>query len=142
MKKKYLIYTLLPLFVVTLLMADTSYATSTGFSKGNPGNMEKNRPQKFNQIAQAVANGKLTQAQADLINNKRAENRKVMDNQREKMRNMTPAEREVLIKTQADAMKKWASDNSIPEEYAPSCGGYGNGGEGRGLGRYGFNKGT
>jgi len=68
-------------------------------------------------INKAVTDGKLTQAQADLIVAKMAE----LKTQEEAMRSMTPEERKTTMKERMDTMKQWMTDNNIPQEFCP-CG--------------------
>lgn len=66
-----------------------------------------------NRLSQAVSDGKLTQAQADLIITKKAE---IKANHAE-LQNKTREERRQLIKEQHDALLKWAEENNIPSEF-------------------------
>jgi hypothetical protein len=61
-------------------------------------------------LAKAISDGKLTQAQADLIKAKYAEMKTFMDS----LKNKTQAERKAAIKTQMDSLKQWAATNNIP----------------------------
>lgn len=81
-------------------------------------------------LEQAVKDGKLTQAQADLIKAKHQELRQSMN-----LQGKTAAERQAALTAQADALKQWAKDNGIPEEYAQIGPGnmMGKGGMGRGM---------
>jgi len=75
--------------------------------------MEAKREQSMkDRMASAVKNGKLTQAQADLITAKMTELKTKHDSQ--KNATMTPEERMTVMKTEMDSLKKWASDNKIP----------------------------
>jgi len=104
-------------------------------------NVQANMQQRFvDEIKQAVTNGKLTQAQADLIIAKKAE----VDAQRASLQKDTSKNREEIVaemKTQQDALKQWAKDNNIPEQYLRFCGKGmpGRGGHG-GMGEGWFNK--
>lgn len=80
--------------------------------------MEKDR------LAQAVTDGKLTQAQADLIIAKHEE----LEKNRESLKDKTPEERRAAMKTQMDDLKKWADDNNIPLQYLHPGMGKGKGG--------------
>lgn len=64
-------------------------------------------------LATAVTEGKLTQAQADMITAKQAEMKTFMESLKDK----TEDERHAAMDTKRDELKKWAQDNSIPEEY-------------------------
>ncbi len=172
MKKKYLMYAILPVLGLSLLAGGTTYAAMAKTEKnGGPFKaiasaiaqkfnlntadvqtvidetleterirMEKNRP---NPLAKAVTDGKLTQAQADLIKAKHEEERAQMESDRESMENMTQAEREAAIKAHREDLKKWATENNIPEQYVMFFGKPGNRGNGvPGFGRPGFGKGA
>lgn len=69
-------------------------------------------------VAQLVTDGKLTQAQADAINAKRAE----LEVQREAERSSgdakTPEERKATREVHRTELDKWLSDNNISEDYA------------------------
>jgi hypothetical protein len=90
-------------------------------------------------LAQAVADGKLTQSQANLITDKRAElaaTRATIKPEMETQKEMTGEERAAQrekMQTRMEDLKSWAADNNIPEEYLPMLGGWGGHG-GRGLG--------
>jgi len=80
----------------------------------------KMKEQLATELSKVVADGKLTQVQADLITAKKEELQ---------VQRTTQKTREE-IQTQQDALKQWASDNNIPEEYLNLvCGG--------GMGEYG-----
>lgn len=64
-------------------------------------------------LAQAVSDGDLTQAQADLISAKHDE----LEKQRESLKDKTPQERRAAMKTQMDELKTWAEQNNIPLKY-------------------------
>ena len=61
-------------------------------------------------LAQAVTDGKITQAQADLITAKHEELKGFMESLKDK----TPEERHEAMQTKMDEMKQWAEDNDIP----------------------------
>lgn len=76
--------------------------------------MQTKMQEKFTEkIKQAVADGKLTQAQADLIIAKKAE----LCVQQENLQGKTKEEILTVQKTQRDALKQWAEDNNISLEY-------------------------
>jgi len=91
--------------------------------------METAREQKFaDYLAKLVSEGKITQTQANAINAKRAELAAKVDAQatqdKSDFRNMTADERKAAMEakkaqTQAEreALKQWASANSIPEQW-------------------------
>lgn len=161
--KKHLMFALIPVFALSLLAGGVAFASTDTAKKHTPfvkiaeaiatkfnlatsdvqtvidetmkaerAEMEKNRPEP---IAQAVKDGKLTQAQADLIKAKREEIKTAMESTRDSLKNMTQTERDAFIKTQKDALKQWATDNNIPEQYIMFIGGHGPGrGDGQGPG--------
>lgn len=95
--------------------------------------METERKKLFtDRINQGVTDGKLTQAQADKIIAKHAE----LETLRESLKDKTEAERQAAIKTQIEAVKKWAEENNIPSEFMI----FGGPGMGRGHGRMGEGK--
>jgi len=113
--------------------------------------MKNEREQKFaDYLAKLVSEGKITQTQANAISAKRAELAAKIPAQatqdKSDFRNMTADERKAAMEakkaeTQAEreALKQWASDNSIPEEYVPMVGLMGGGhGRGGGFGGPGF----
>ena len=62
-------------------------------------------------LDQAVKDGKITQAQEDLIIAKQTEIQTFMDSLKDK----TPADRQAAIKTEMDAVQAWAKTNNIPD---------------------------
>lgn len=76
--------------------------------------MEAKQEQNFaDRLAKAVADKKLTQAQADLIKAKLAE----LKASRDSLEGKTPEERLSAMKEQMASLKKWATDNNIPQGY-------------------------
>lgn len=76
--------------------------------------MEAQQAKNFSdRLAQAVSDKKLTQTQANLIIAKQAE----LKAARENAKDQTPAERLAAMKEQMASLKKWATDNNIPEGY-------------------------
>ncbi len=75
--------------------------------------MEKTR------LDAAVKSGTITQVQEDLIITKQAEMKTTMESLADK----TQTEREAAMKTQMDALKQWATDNKIPEQFMMFGGG-------------------
>lgn len=65
------------------------------------------------QLAQAVTDGKITQAQADLITAKHSELKTFMESLKDK----TMEESREAMKTKMDELKQWAEDNDIPLQY-------------------------
>jgi len=66
-------------------------------------------------LAQAVTDGKLTQAQADLITAKHQE----LQANKPDLTGKTPEEIKAIIKTQMETLKTWATDNGIPNGFFP-----------------------
>jgi hypothetical protein len=75
--------------------------------------MEKTRLDK------AVTDGKITQAQEDLIIAKQAEIKTFTDSLKDKSK----ADRDAAMKTEMAAIKQWATDHKIPEIFLPLGGG-------------------
>ncbi len=69
------------------------------------------------EVAQLVKDGKLTQAQADLINAKRTELQKTRNANRGNMSSKTDTERKAAMDAERTALDKWFTDNSIPTDY-------------------------
>ena len=83
-------------------------------------------------LAKAVTDGKLTQAQSDLIIAKKAE----LQAQTIDLKDKTKEEVQTIMKTNMDSLKQWASDNNIPINYIQL--GFGGHGKGDMMGRGGF----
>lgn len=93
----------------------------------NRSQMEAQRETEVkDQVAQLVKDGKLTQAQADLINTKRVEL------QKEREANRTSDQSKSDMEARKTALDKWFSDNNIPTDYRYLVfgGGHGHGGPG------------
>jgi uncharacterized membrane protein YwzB len=75
-------------------------------------------------LDQAVKDGKITQAQEDLIIAKQAEVKAFRDGLKDK----TGADRQAAMKTETQSIKDWATANNIPEQYVIFAG------RGRGMG--------
>ena len=98
--------------------------------------MQEQREEVFgDRLAKAVADGKLTQAQADLI---LAEKAKVQA-QIEALEGKTGSERQAAMKQIMDAAKQWATDNNISQGYMMF--GFGGPGKGKGFGLRGVGAG-
>ena len=81
--------------------------------------METQREQEVkDQVAQLVKDGKLTQAQADKINAKRAELVKEREANRTSEQNLTDAQRKTKMEERKTALDTWLKDNSIDSQYA------------------------
>jgi hypothetical protein len=77
-------------------------------------------------LDQAVTDGKITQAQEDLIVAKQAEEQTFQDS----LKSMSQTDRDTAMKAHMTALQKWATDNSIPQQYLMM----GHGGPGGGHG--------
>lgn len=64
-------------------------------------------------LAQAVKDGKITEAQKQLILKKHAEMKAEQDRNRDTMRNMTPAERKTAMEKKRAELQAWAKENGI-----------------------------
>lgn len=81
--------------------------------------MEAQREQEAkDQVAQLVTDGKLSQAQADAINTKRAELEKERETNRSSGQNKTQAERKAEMESRKTALDTWLKDNGISTDYA------------------------
>lgn len=70
------------------------------------------------EVAQLVKDGKLTQAQADAINAKRAEMKKEREEHRTADRStMTDEKRKAEMESHKTELNNWAEENNIPAEY-------------------------
>ena len=100
---------------------------------------EKRAENAAEHLAKAVADGKLTQAQADAITANMASQKTFF----ESLKDMTQEERQAALKTNAETQKAWAEANDIPKEFAPKHGpnGRGPGAHHRGPGMTGGNEG-
>ena len=81
--------------------------------------METQREQEVkDRVAQLVKDGKLTQAQADKINAKRAELVKEREANRTSEQNLTDAQRKTRMEERKTTLDTWLKDNSIDSQYA------------------------
>jgi hypothetical protein len=80
--------------------------------------METQREQEVkDHVAQLVKDGKLTQAQADKINAKRAELVKEREANRTSEQNLTDAQRKTKMEERKTALDTWFKDNNIDSQY-------------------------
>lgn len=99
---------------------------------------EEERDTRFSErLTTAVAEGRLTQAQADLITAKRAE----LEEGRTSLEGLTGEERRTAMQAERAALRQWAEDNGIPMEFCMFEGGMRPRGEGerggpRGMGGF------
>lgn len=142
MNKKFFTYAVIPALVLTFTGSVLTASAATDAQRLNPmasfvsaiaqkfnlnvadvqkvvddqhGLMRASHTQVFAQrLAQAVSDGKLTQAQANLITAKKAE----LEAFRTSLDGKTQAEKQAAMKTQFDSLKKWATDNKIPSGFA------------------------
>lgn len=83
------------------------------------------------QVTQLVKDGKLTQAQADKINAKRAELEKEREANRTSDQSLTDAQRKTKMDERKTALDTWLKENGIDTQYAYLfMGGRGHGGPG------------
>lgn len=102
--------------------------------------MQAQRDQEVkDQVAQLVKDGKLTQAQADKINAKRAELEKEREANRTSDQNLTDERRKAKMDEHKTALDTWLKDNGIDSQYSyllmGGRGGHGGGPGGRGNGQ-------
>lgn len=95
--------------------------------------MEADREQTIkDKVAQLVTDGKITQAQADAINAKRAELQKEREANKESFKSMTADQRKATMDKQKTDLETWAKQNNIDAQYLRYVmgGGHGHGGHG------------
>ena len=81
---------------------------------------EANHQQKLNdRLNQAVADGQLTQEQADKIMGKMKELQAKREADKDSLGSKTEAERQAMFQQQAADLKQWAQDNNIPDGFLP-----------------------
>lgn len=97
--------------------------------------MEAERETKVKEeVAQLVTDGKITQAQADKINAKRAELQKEREANKDAASTKTREEMKTEMDTQRTELEKWATDNGISTDYLRYVMGGGHGPGGPGMG--------
>ncbi len=101
------------------------------FDENRATNQAERKQAAANQLATLVKDGKLTQAQADLITAKRAELQADMQKNRDAMKDKTQDEREAARAAEKADIDKWAADNGIDAKYLMPGPGH-NGGKGPG----------
>lgn len=84
---------------------------------------------KQQRLDDAVAAGKLTEEQKNLILQKQDEIKKQHEANRENVSGMTKEDREAAIDSERESLQKWAEENNIDEQYLMVGGGR----RGRGL---------
>jgi hypothetical protein len=94
--------------------------------------MEAEREQETkDKVAALVTESKLTQAQADKINAKRAELKEQREAERDSMQDKTAEERRSAMETKRTELDTWLEENDIDKTYAYLLmGGHGHGGPG------------
>jgi hypothetical protein len=86
------------------------------------------------QLTQYVKDGKITEAQKQLIINKHKELQTANQTERTDMRDLTPEQRRTQMETKREELETWATQNGIDPQYIGGFGGRGCGGM-RGFGR-------
>ncbi|OGH07543.1 MAG: hypothetical protein A2171_01475 [Candidatus Levybacteria bacterium RBG_13_35_9] len=76
-------------------------------------------------LAQAVKDGKITEAQKTLILNKHKEMQEEREKNMESWKNLTPDERKSQMETKRTKMQTWAKENGIDMQYFLGSGGFG-----------------
>lgn len=95
--------------------------------------MEAERETKVKEsVAKLVTDGKITQAQADAINAKRAELQKQREASKDSMKDKTKAERKTEMDQRKTELESWAKQQGIDTQYLRYVmgGGHGHGGPG------------
>ena len=143
MNKKYILYALIPVLAISVIggvaLANTRSTKTNPMSNLvnaiaqkfnlNPADVQAvfdtehqremttrqaEMAQKFSErINKAVSDGKLTQAQANLIITKHTE----IENYMNSLQGKTMDEMQLAKKTQMDSLRQWAKDNDIPIQY-------------------------
>lgn len=93
------------------------------FDEQHAAMQEQHQENVADHLAKAVADGKLTQAQADAITANMATQKTFF----ESLKGMTPEERQAALKANAESQQAWAKENGIPEAFAPGHGPHGRG---------------
>lgn len=76
--------------------------------------MQASHAERFEQfLVKAVADGKITEAEADAVREKRAEMAAYM----ESLEGMDPGERHEAMQEKMEEVRDWAEENGIPMEY-------------------------
>ncbi|TSD06311.1 MAG: Uncharacterized protein Greene07147_170 [Parcubacteria group bacterium Greene0714_7] len=94
------------------------------------GHMAEMQANQATRLAKAVTDGKLTQAQANLITAKLAEMKASMEANRTANQNLTEAERKTKMQAEHESLKAWATANNIPMNFLAQFGGKGHGFDG------------
>lgn len=94
--------------------ADVQNVFDTEHIQMNAERMQEQQAQFKSRLDQAIKDGKLTQAQEDLLIAKQAELKAFMDTLKDK----TPIKRQTAMKAQRRTLKTWATANNIPKEYS------------------------
>jgi hypothetical protein len=103
--------------------------------QANREQMQAEREEEFaNRLAKAVTDGKITQAQSDLITAKKAEMRSEMETERGTFSSLSKDEIKTKMEARRAEIESWAETNNIPLEYLM---GMNKGGEGKGRGHGG-----
>ena len=88
------------------------------FDEDRAAHQAERQQEMKDRLATAVKDGKLTQAQADMITAKQAEMKTFMDS----LKGKTGDERHQAMEAKRDELKKWASESNIPQEYLGPAG--------------------
>lgn len=91
--------------------------------------MEAQHAQMYaDSLTKAVADGRLTQDQADKLIAKQKELESQREANKADFQNKTESERQAEMQKHKDELNQWAKDNNIPQEYLPVGGPRGQGG--------------
>lgn len=103
--------------------------------------MQQTRQAEYEtRLSQLVTDGKITEAQKQLILSKHAEMQAAREKEWGTMKDQTPAERKAAMETRRTALENWATQNGIDTQYLQLGQSKGNGG--RGMNGFGARNGS
>jgi hypothetical protein len=87
------------------------------------------------QLTQLISEGKITEEQKTLIENKQKELRENMESEKDNFKNLTHEERRAQMEEKRSELETWANENGIDVQYLMPFGGKGHDGPGPRLNR-------